>query len=186
MSAFTYTTPHFSDVILLLPLLGNLRFQKGDTVKIMCGYGAGAISSLLFFAVFFGVFSSIAPREHYAFSKIAQYFPALATVGRIDLLFIYLLTIALLIFTCMPLLYTVDFTCRILGTERRVLLATILNVALLIFVFYCNKYYNFFYALVAGKLPIVFWFIADMVPLLVLFLPKNKKTTPIKKESSYA
>ena len=186
MSAFTYTTPHFSDAILLLPLLGNLRYKKGDSAKIMCGYGVGALSSLLFFAVFFGIFSSIAPREHYAFSKIAQYFPTLSIIGRVDLFFVYSLTIVLLIFTSLTSLYTVDFTCRIVGTKRRVFFSAILNIGLFFFVFYCNKYYNFFYALIAGKLPIVFWFIADMVPLLLLFLPKSTKTKPKNKERIYA
>ena len=102
MSAFTYTTPHFSDAVLLLPLIGNQRYKKGDTTKIMIGYGAGAASTLLFLAVFFGIYSSIAPREHYAFSRIAQYFPALSVIGRVDLLFVYLLTVVLLFFTCYP------------------------------------------------------------------------------------
>lgn len=174
MSAFTHTTPHFSDAILLLPLIGNMRYKKGDSLKIMSGYGVGAASTLLFLAVFFGVFSSIAPREHYAFSKIAQYFPALSVIGRADLLFVYLLTIVLFFFTCMPLQYTVDFTCRAIGTRRRVLFSAILNLIFLFFVFYFNKYYNGIYRLISGKLPLLFWFIADMVPLLFLFLPKMK------------
>ena len=172
MSAFTHTTPHFSDAILLLPLIGNLRYKKGDTVKIMSGYGAGAMSTLFLLAVFFGIFSSIAPREHYAFSKIAQYFPALSVIGRIDLLFVYLLTIVLLFFTCIPLQYSVDLTCRMIGTKRRTLFSAILNLVLLGFVFYFNKYYNSFYSIFSGKLPLVFWLIADMVPLFLLFLPK--------------
>ena len=175
MSAFTYTTPHFSDAILLLPLLGNLRYKKGDGVKIMSGYGVGAAITLVFLAVFFGVYSSIAPREHYAFSKIAQYFPALSIIGRIDLIFVYLLTAVLLIYTAMPLQYAVDFTCRALHSKRRALYAGILNFALLLFTFYCNKYYNTLFALFSGKLPFVFWFIADMLPLFLLFLPNEKE-----------
>ncbi len=182
MSAFTHTTPHFSDVVLLLPLIGNLKYKKGDTRKIMLGYGAGALSSLLFLAVFFGVYSSIAEREHYAFSKIAQYFPALSTTGRIDLVFVYLLTVVLLFFTCLPMQYAVDFTCRAVGTKRRALFSAILNAGLLAFVFFFNRKYNLFYGVISGKLPIVFWLIADMVPLLLLFLPKIKK----KKEKDHA
>lgn len=182
MSAFTFTTPHFSDAILLLPLIGNLRHKKGDSVKIMSGYAAGAASTLLFLAVFFGIFSSIAAREHYAFSKIGQYFPALSVIGRVDLLFVYLLTITLLIFTSMPLLYTIDFTCRAVGTRRRALFSALLNLALLGFVFYFNKYYNALYGLISGKLPLVFWLIADMVPLFFLFLPKSRAKALVKKE----
>ena len=106
--AILRTTPHFSDVVLLLPLLCNYRYKEGDGAKIMSGYWTGAAFSLLFFGVFFGIYSSIAPRQHYAFSKIAQYFPALDVVGRIDLIFVYLLSVVLFFFTCLPLVYTTE------------------------------------------------------------------------------
>ena len=109
MYALSYTTPHFSDVILLLPLFLHYKPKKGDKAKIMTGYGIGAGFTLLFLAVFFGIYSSIAQREHYAFSKIAQYFPALSVLGRVDLIFIYLLSVVLLFYTCLPLQYTTDF-----------------------------------------------------------------------------
>jgi len=172
MSAFKYTTPHFSDAILLLPLIANLRYKKGDTAKVMSGYGVGAASTLLFLAVFFGIYSSIAPREHYAFSKIAEYFPALDTIGRIDLLFVYLLTVVLIFFTCLPLIYVTDYSCRLLGTKRKTLFSALLNLGLLFFLLYGNRHYNAIYGIISGKLPILFWFIADMVPLFLLFLPK--------------
>lgn len=175
MSAFTHVTPYFSDAILLLPLLGNLHYKKGDTLKIMSGYAVGAASTLLFLAVFFGIYGSIAPREHYAFSKIAQYFPALSTVGRIDLIFVYLLTAVLFFFTCLPLQYTVDLTCRMVGTERRTLFSALLCGGLLIFVLYGNRHYDFFHRLICGNLAWIFWFIADMVPLLLLFLPNERE-----------
>ena len=194
MSAFTKTTPHFSDAILLLPLIGNYRYEKRDGMKIMAGYGVGALLSLFFFAVFFGVYSSIAPREHYAFAKIAQYFPALSIIGRADLLFVYLLTVVLLIFTCMPLQYTTDLFCHACHIQKRVLPSAVLNLALFFFVFYCNKYYNSFYAVISGKLGFVFWIFADILPLLLLLLPKysegEKETqrvpAPHKKEKRRA
>ena len=175
MSAFTRTTPHFSDAVLLLPLIGNLRYKKGDRAKIMLGYSAGAFCTLLFLAVFFGIYASIAPREHYAFSKIAQYFPALRTVGRVDLVFIYLLTIILFFFTCMPLQFTTELTCQALRVKQKAIFSGVLNFLLFLFVFFCNKYYNAFYGLISGKLPFVFWIIADAIPLFLLLLPKEKE-----------
>lgn len=181
MSAFTHTIPHFSDAVLLLPLIGNLKYKKGDTTKILAGYGVGALSTLLFLAVFFGVYASIAPREHYAFSKIAQYFPALRIIGRVDLIFIYLLTIVLLFFTCMYLQFATDFTCHALHIKQKAIFSAVLNFFLFLFVLFCNKYYNGIYAVISGNLPVVFLFIADMVPLFFLLIPKNSK-----KENDYA
>ena len=175
MSAFKHTMPHFSDAVLLLPFIGNLHYRKGDRRKIMLGYGIGAGLTLLFLAVFFGIFSSLAPREHYAFAKIAQYFPALAVIGRADLLFVYLLTAVLLFTTCLPLHYCVDFTCRIVGTNRRTLFSAILNIGAFVFVLFSNKHYNAFYAVISGKLPVVFILVADILPLFCLFIPKKEK-----------
>ena len=191
MSAFTRTTPHFSDAILLLPLLCQYQPKKEDSAKIMLGYTFGAFCTLLLLAVFFGTYSSLAPREHYAFSKIAQYFPALSILGRIDLVFVYLLSIVLLFFTCIPLQYSVDLFSRATNTAKyRVWISFVLNLGLFFFVLYVNKYYDGFYTTISGNLPIIFWFIADMVPLFLIFLPKHENKTPSnskpKKEKNHA
>lgn len=173
---FSVTAPHFSDVALLLPLIVNLRYKQNDGVKITVGYASGATFSLLFFAFFYGVFSTLAPREHYAFSKIAQYFPALSVVGRIDLIFIYLLTVVLLLYTCLPLQYTTEGITRLLGTRRKTLIAAILNFLLLIAVLFTNRFYDSFYRLISEKLPFLFWIFGVLSPLLLLLLPAYKVT----------
>ena len=183
--AFTYTAPHFSDAVLLMPLIFNLRYQKGDGKKIMTGYGVGAIFTLLFLAVFYAVFSSLAPREHYAFSKIAQYFPALKIVGRIDLIFIYLLSIVLILYTCLPLQYSTLLLGKSLNLSKKTILSAILNVLLFLFALFFNRRYNLFYHFISRETFLIFFLIADMLPLFLLFLPKNsgktaKNNRPIK------
>ena len=181
MSAFTYTTPHFSDAIFLLPLLGNLRYKKGDFKKVAVGYGFGGVFTLLFLGVFYGVYSTIAAREHYAFAKIAQYFPALTVIGRIDLLFVYLLCVVLFVYVSTPLHYATDFTTCLFGGKRRVWFATAFNVAALIFTLFCNQHYNAIYALFGQYLFPVFWIFADLLPLalLLLLIKKRKKEKKI-------
>ena len=138
--------------------------------------------TLLFFAVFFGIFSSIAPREHYAFLKIAQYFPALDVVGRIDLIFIYLLSAVLLFYTTLPLLYATELMAWTFHTERKVRFAAPITLAAFLFVLFMNKRYDTFYALISGKLTPIFWLIAYLLPLFCLFLPEKSK----RKEKMHA
>ena len=183
VSAFTYTAPHFSDAILLLPLLGNLRYQKGDGKKITLGYGLGGVFTLLFLGVFYGVYSTLASREHYAFAKIAQYFPALTVIGRIDLLLVYLLCIVLFIYVATPLHYATDLTTRTLGGKRRVWFAILFNLGALLFVLFCNQHYDAIYALFGQYLFPVFWVFADILPLLLLLLTLKKEK---KGEKRYA
>ncbi len=172
LRAVLKTTPHFSDVALLLPLFLHFRYEKGDGVKIMTGYGVGAGLCLLFFAVFYGIFSTIAPREHYAFSKIAQYFPALSVVGRIDLVFVYLLSVALIFFTALPIVYAGELSANLFRTEKKTLISLILNLLAFVFVLFCNRLYDSFYAVFTGPLVPVFTFISYLLPCFCLFLPK--------------
>ena len=186
-TAFRRSKPYFSDAILLLPLLVNLPYKKGDGVKITVGYAVGSLFVLLFLSVFFGIFSSLAPREHYAFSKIAQYFPALSVVGRIDLLFVYLLAIVLLFYTCLPLQYTTELLADIVGTKRKTWISALLNFFLFLGVLFLNKYYDSIYNVISGNLFFIFLLIADMVPAFLIFLPNSAtKKRKRKGEKAYA
>lgn len=182
-TAFRWTIPHFSDVVLLLPLLGNHSYKKGDCVKITFGYYLGAFFTLLFLAVFFGTYASIAPRVHYAFSNIAQYFPALSVIGRVDLIFVYLLSIVLLFYTCLPLLYTTDYLAILFKTEQKLFFSIVLNTTMFVFTLFFNKYHNSIYMFFNTYLPPVFIFIADMVVLFFIFLPKKAKEKPHAKHA---
>ena len=177
---FWRATPHFSDVVMLLPLFCVYQPKKEDGKKILCGYAFGAFCTLLLLGVFYGAFSSLAPREHYAFSKIAQYFPALSVLGRIDLLFVYLLSIVLLFYTSLPLQYSVHlFTNLFKKPDLRIWIAFIFNLSLFLFLLFGNQYYNSVYRWISGYLPVVFYFIADMVPLFLIFLPDYSKKTDL-------
>ena len=177
MYAIKYTAPHFSDVALLLPLIGNMSYQKGDAKKISIGYGVGAFCSLLFLIIFYGLFSSVAPRVHYAFAKIAQYFPPLAIVGRIDLIFVYLLCVVLFVYTATPLQYASNFSARILPFKHKTLISLVINVGAFFFVLFCNKYYNSIYRFF-GQYGFVFYTLfGNLLPscLALFFLGGNKK-----------
>ncbi len=171
--AFVRSTPHFSDAILLLPLIANLRFQEGDGVKISIGYFVGAVFSLLLFAVFFGVYSTIAPREHYAFSKIAQYFPALDVIGRIDLLFVYLISAVLLFYTCLPVLYAAECLSSALSPRFKIPISAVLSLGLFLFTLFANQHYNALYFLISARLTPLFWVFADILPLFLFLLPNG-------------
>ena len=178
MYAMNYTKAHFIDAALLFPLFMHLRYKKGDGKKIMTGYGVGAGLTLLFLAVFYSLFSSIAPREHYAFAKIAQYYPVLSVVGRFDLLLVYLLCITLFVYTATPLHYAVHFVSNVLPIKGKTLPAAAVCLAAFVFTLFCNKYYNGIYAFFGNTLPVLFY-IFDFAPLLVFLLlfKKDKEGT---------
>ncbi|MBQ8323148.1 MAG: GerAB/ArcD/ProY family transporter [Clostridia bacterium] len=173
VSAFSYTSPHFSDVAFLLPLIGNLRFKKGDGVKIGVGYGVGSLCTLLFLGVFYGLYSSIAWREHYAFSKIAQYFPALSVIGRIDFLFVYMLCIVLFFYVAAPLYYTAHFTAKVGKLRGKTAISFAISFAAFLFVLFCNKYYDAIYAFFGTRLFPIF-LVFSLAPTAFLLLKKDR------------
>ncbi len=177
--ATKYTTAHFSDAVLFLPLLGDYRYQKGDGKKIMASFGAGGLFTLLFLATFYGIFSTVAPQQHYAFTKIAQYFPALKTVGRVDLLLVYLLTVILLYYHTFPLQLCGLCVAKALNCEQKTLISAIINGGLLAFIFFCNKYYNILYQTVSQTLWWIFPVFSIGLPLacLLLLVGETKKKT---------
>jgi hypothetical protein len=165
--AFKRTLPHFSDALLLLPLLAEVDYKKGDGKKILLSYGAGAVLTLLFLACFFGVFSSVAPQEHYAFAKIAQYFPALTVVGRVDLIFAYILCVPLFFCTAFPLSFAVDTATKLLGERSRLTLAIALNLGAFLFTLFCNRFYDSIYLWISDKL--FFVFLLALAPVCLCF-----------------
>lgn len=173
MYALTYTKPHFCDVILLLPLLLYMPYEKGDGAKIATGYGCGAVLTLLFLAVFYGLYSTIAPREHYAFSKIAQYFPVVSVVGRIDLIFVYMLCIPLFFFVATPLFYSVHFLSSGLNVRGKTWVSALVHLAAFFFVLFCNKYYNGIYRAFGNGLFWLFFLIDAVIAVFALLRRKN-------------
>ena len=193
-SAVKTTTVHFSDALLLLPLLANSDYKKGDGKKIITAFWSGACFVLLFLAVFYGVYTTLAPRQHYAFSKIAQYFPALKTVGRIDLMLVYLLTVILLLATISPILLSNFCLREVFGEKPKFAFSFAINGGLLIFVLFCNQYYNLLYEVFTTRLWWIFPSFSVGIPLLCLLLligenrrtkSKSKRKTKLKKRGTY-
>ena len=127
--------------------------------------------------VFYSLYSTIAPREHYAFAKIAQYFPALATVGRIDLLFVYALSIVLFFFVATPLQYTVQLLSdSVTGEKYRLPLVVAINFGAFLFVLFMNKRYDTIYAFLSGKAYFIYPLLGALLPASLVFFANKEKT----------
>lgn len=190
------TTAHFSDGILFLPLLGDYRYQKGDGKKVLGAYWLGNGFCLLFFACFYGLFTSIAPTQHYALTKIGQYFSALQTIGRADLLFSYLLTIVLLFNVTLPIQFSTLCLSKAFGQDGdslgkcKTTTSFTVNAGLFLFAFFCNRFYDSLYLFFSKSLWWIFPVFSVLLPLLSLFLllgdkRKNSKHSSLK-ERNYA
>lgn len=186
---------HFSDSALFLPMLGSYRYKKGDGKKVLGSYWLGALAVLLFLAVFYGIFGPLSPIKTFAFDKTAQYFKPLATIGRIDLLFAYLITVLLLFYYALPLQLSTHCICRALPKTAlplpknrtlptAVFVSAAINLLLLLATLFLTERYTKLYALITYRLFPVFPFVAYLLPLFCLFVTiqytKNKSKTDQK------
>lgn len=175
LKAVWKTTAYFSCSGLLLPMMSAYQYRDGDEKKLLPAFGVGAALTLLFLATFFAVFGLTGEKEHYAVMKLAQYFPALKFVGRIDLLLVYTLSVWLFYYTALPIhLFTECFT-RCFSIRKKWMIASISSVALLLFTLFCNKYNNAFHAFFAEAMPPVFLLFSVLLPIAFLLLFGRKR-----------
>lgn len=187
------TSPFWTSGFLFLPLFEGYSHREGDGKKIFLSYAVGASLVLLFLAVFYGLYGPIAGKEHYALSKIGLFFPALATLGRTDLLLVYLITVVLFFFTALPVQLSVDLFSKGLSLRQKTLPSAGVNLGLFIAVLFLNRRYNAVYAFLTKTLSPVFFIFGTLAPLLaLLWVVLNTKSRGQvrdkrkKKENTYA
>lgn len=173
--AFSHTLSYFSDSAIILALLGNYRYEKGDMKKLLPSYLIGQGLVAVFFAVFYGVYGALAPHEVYAFHKIAQYFSALSVVGRVDLLLVYLFTVVLLFFSALPILLATVSVQRVFGVPKQYFVAVPLNIALALFVTFSNKHYASIFVFFLKKSVYFYPVFVYLLPVICLLFSRNKK-----------
>lgn len=102
LTAGSHALPRFAECAYPLFFLGRFRYEKGLALKVTLSYLAGAALTLFFLCDFFAVYSVLSPRQSSAISKIGRYFSGIDTIGRIDLLFVYLLSFGMLFAILLP------------------------------------------------------------------------------------
>lgn len=164
----------YTDCVFLLFFLGNFRYEKGSTLKAMISYGIGAALTLIFLAFFYAVFGDIAVRQQYTLAQISKYTTAFTSLGRIDFIFIYALTLVLVFYLVLPLILCVHCI-RIAVGCNALYPALAVNIALALFVLFFNGSYSTLQSFMTEKMGIVFILFAYAAPLLAWFLKKEKK-----------
>ena len=170
LKAVWNSSAYFASGGLLLPIVCGYRYEKGDGKKLFPAFAVGAVLTLLFLAVFFAVFGLLGEKEHFAIMKIAQFFPALRFIGRIDLLLVYVLSIALFYYTAIPLQLFTEFSARCLSLQSKIGISSVLSVALYFAVLYGNKYTTAIHLFFEKWLAPIFLFFSALLPLLILLL----------------
>lgn len=166
--------PRFLDCAYPLFFMGHFKHEEGTTWKVLLSYFIGCLVVLFFLFDFYGIFSVLAPRESSAISKIARYFPGIETIGRIDLVLVYLFSAGYLLSLMLPLFLSVTcFDISLPYRYTRLTVSAILSIGLFLL-------YTFLQSSLAGidvffgkyGMP-VFLVFSYLIPCLALFLRRK-------------
>lgn len=191
VKAFWKTVPYFSFGGLLLPIMSGYNYQTGDGKKLFPAFGVGVFLQLLLFATFFALFGLFGEKEHFAIMKIGQFFPALKSIGRIDLVLVYLMTVGLFFYTAAPLQLFTDCLSHCFHFKSKIFPAVALSVVLYFCLLFLNKYNTTVHNLFSRFSPPLFLFFSVLIPFAFWAfgvkknggrVALNKKSEQIKEE----
>ncbi len=172
----------YTDCLYPLFFLGHFEYEKRGAGKVMLAYGIGAAATLIFLALFYGIYADTAVLQQNALAQISKYTTANTSLGRIDLLFVFALTLILVFYNCVPVQLCTHCLCKTFNCKP-LIPAAIVNAALLTLTVFFNYSFTALQKLFTQNLWFVFVIFAYAVPLIVfLFTKKEKSTLSDKKE----
>lgn len=171
---------HFAEAGYLLLFMGHVRIERKFLLKTTISYLVGMLAVLVFLALFYGIFSTVAVRELYSIAKIARYYNALKVIGRVDFILVYALEIVQLFTVVIPIQLCVHALCRAFNTQKSGIVSLFAHVPIFIFI-----YFSCDYAGIAGKIINYYFFpvfllFSFLLPVLcsLFALPQKKKKQP--------
>lgn len=172
----SYATFHrFVEPCYLLMFLGNFNYRKGDAARITISYAMGALVVMFITAQFYALYGVIASSRDFAISKIALFAPIVDTIGRIDLIALYMLEIAMLFAVVLNVQLAVYCLKKCSGYKNEPVLSLAVNLFLIIILFIFNNEFSAlseFYSKWMWIAALVFTVVA---PLLSLALKRSER-----------
>lgn len=165
----------FAEPSFLLMFMGHFKYRKGDAAKITLSYAGGGLIVILFAAVFYSIYGVISPSRDFAISRMAIFFPAIEFIGRVDLIALYFLEIAMLFALVINIQLSVHCLKMCTGWEIGGVWSLVVNAVLLVIIIVIDNLFSGlqnFYIKWAWIATVVF---AVLVPLLAWTLKKGER-----------
>lgn len=176
-SGMAYTMSWFYDSALLLMFMGKFEYKKGMAWKGLLSFLAGAAAIMFFLAVFYGVYGDIAVRQIFGFAKMGKYYAGVTVLGRIDYLFIFMLTLGMAFYCALPVQTGVTCLLQAFGSGRfkPMLFSAGANLVILILSIVLEYQFGAINDCVSETLFFLFPVFCVLVPLLALLLRRKPR-----------
>lgn len=163
----------FYEPCWLLMFMGRFKYKRGDTAKITLSYAGGTLFVLLTAAVFYGIYGDLAQARQFPISKISLYFPAIETVGRIDLIALYVLEVVMLFSLVLNIQMTAYCVRKCTGYKNTAVISVVLNAGLMIFIIFFDNKISALHMLWSSWMGIAFIVFANVLPVLAWALRRK-------------
>ncbi len=169
------TVFRFAEPCYVLMFMGHFKYKKGDAAKMIFSYIGGALTVLLFLFTFYGIYGDIAQSRQFAVSKISLFFPAIDTIGRIDLIALYILEIVMLFALVLNVQLALHCVMQCTGYQNRVVLSLAVNAVLIILLMVFDHGFNNLHTFYAKWMWIAFAVFANAIPVLAWTLRRKER-----------
>ena len=169
-SFFRFIEPAF-----MLMFMGHFKYRKGDAARITLSYAGGGLIVILFAAIFYSVYGVISPSRDFAISRVAIFFPAIDMIGRIDLIALYFLEIAMLFALVINIQFSVHCLKKCTGFQMSGVLSVAVNAVLLALVIVLDNLFSGLYSFYENWAWIATALFAVLVPLLTWTLKRREE-----------
>ncbi len=169
----------FGDAVFIMFFIGQFKYERHSTLKILLSFLAGAFMVMTFMIVFYSIFSYIAFRQRFALTEISKYTTVISNLGRIDYLGIIMILFSNMFAICLPIFFVsklLDYVFEFKKNWIAPLLSVAVQLAISVFL---NEYIYGIEKIITGYLGYYFLLLGNVLPIIFSILT-------IKKEKDYA
>lgn len=175
LSSFTW----FGDALYFAFFIGQFEYKRKSRVKILTSFSISAFISILFFIVFYAVFTSIAFRQKFALTEISKYSTVINNIGRFDYIGIMLILFSNLFALSLPLFFAGKIFMRLFSIKNKWICAAVPVGIVAIIVVFLSQYSFTFENIIMNFLSPVFLFFSNVLPVIISFFTKKENKNAV-------
>ena len=174
----------FGDGVYLLFLSGNFKCDKKSSFKIIGTFLISALAVLTFMIIFYGIFTSIAFRQRFAFTEISKYTTVISNLGRFDYIGILLLLLSNVISLSLPLYFSSKILERLFNVKIKWLCPLIIVLAHALITLFTVRYAHGLENFIINDLAYFYLIIGNILPIILSFTLKGGRENERQKRYS--
>ena len=173
--------PWFGDSVFIMFFIGNFKFEKHSTIKILLSFLLGALLVLLFMIIFYSIFTSIAFRQRFALTEISKYTTVISNLGRFDYIGIIMVLFSNIFALCLPIYFASKIMDSIFNIKKLWISPTISVGIQLIIMLTLSEYIVSVQNFIINFVGVYFLILANILPIIISLLSLREKNYAIKK-----